>query len=290
MYKRLYNDQPGEARMPRKPLQPILALTGSLSLKQGAHVLGGADRIALLEAIHATGSVTHAAKAVGISYKTAWDRVQDMNNVAGHALVERVTGGTGGGGATLTPCALELVVAFRHLEQKHAEVLGQLSQSLSHPQDVLKTLSTLGLRTSARNQLGGTVKRVSKGEVNALVELALPSAQKGQGDTLFASLTMTSLKELGVIKGRQAVALIKAPSVFLALPDSPMRLSVRNSLQGQVSAIHTGSVNTEVQVRLKGGQTMVAMVSRDSADKLKLAQGLDVLVLFQETSVIIGVV
>lgn len=278
--------------MPRKaPRQPQFALTGSLSLQHGAQVLGGADRIALLEAIHETGSVTHAAKAVGISYKTAWDRVQDMNNVAGHALVERTTGGSGGGGTTLTPYALELITAFRRIEQTHAQVLDQLTKSLAHPHDVLQTLSTLGLRTSARNQLGGTVTQVQAGEVNALVEITLPGAKAGTAaDTLLVSLTMTSLHELGVAHGTQAVALIKAPSVSLALPSTRISPSMRNGLPGTVVALHSGELNTEVQVRLKGGQTMVSLVSPDGAKQLGLREGSEVLALFSESSVILGVV
>ncbi|MDE2299955.1 MAG: LysR family transcriptional regulator, partial [Burkholderiales bacterium] len=74
-----------------------MALDGSLWLQHGGLPLGGADRVALLEAIRDTGSMTRAARAVGISYKTAWDRVQGMNNGAGRALVERTAGGVGGG-------------------------------------------------------------------------------------------------------------------------------------------------------------------------------------------------
>lgn len=284
-------------KTPHAAAPPALALSGSLSLQQGSRLLGGADRIALLRAIHATGSVTQAAKVVGISYKTAWDRVQDMNNVAARPLVDRSTGGAGGGGATLTPYALELVAAFERLEHTHAQVLDQLSKTLSRPGDVLQTLSSLALRTSARNQLGGTVTRIVTGAVNALVELALPpasAADAGQPavppDTLSIAITMTSLEELGVVEGQQAVALIKAPSVFLARPEPALRLSVRNQLPGRVLRVREGAVNTEVQLRLRGGQTMVATVSRDSALALGVAEGQDVLALVQDTSIVLGVV
>ena len=49
-------------------------------------------------------------------------------------------------------------------------------------------------------------------------------------------------------------------------------------------------MNTEVQARLAGGQTMVAMLSRDSAQRLALRVGAPVRLLFQESSVILGVV
>jgi molybdate transport system regulatory protein len=280
---------------PSSKVDVDVALEGARWLRQGGSLTGGADRVALLEAIRDTGSMTHAAKAVGISYKTAWDRVQGMNNGAGRPLVERSAGGAGGGGTRLTPYAVEMIAAFRELERTHAQLLGRLSTSMAQPGEVLRSLAALGLRTSARNQLAGTVAEVRRGAVNAELALALP----GGSDRIHASLTMASLRELGLKKGVAAVALIKAPSVFIALGDGDgagdgasgsLSVSVRNVLRGVVTAIHAGTVNTEVQARLAGGQTMVAMLSRDSAQRLALQVGAPVRLLFPESSVILGVV
>lgn len=270
---------------------PDLALNGSLWLQRGSHLLGGADRMALLEAIHATGSMSKAAKVVGISYVTAWDRVRDMNNATGQALVHRITGGSGGGGTVLTPYALELITAFRQIEQVHAQLLAQLTQSLAHPGDVLKTLSGLGLRTSARNQLTGTITQVRAGAVDALVELHLPGmAPNKVGDTLRVSLTTTSLKMLGVSKGMQAMALIKAPSVRIVLPDAPEDLDVHNSLRGTVSAILAGPAHTEVHVLLQGGQTLVSKMASGDVRALRLSEGHEVLAQFHDHAVILGII
>ena len=286
---------PKPARKSARKAPTKLALSGDLWLQQGSQLLGGADRIALLEAIHATGSMMKAAKAVGISYKTAWDRVQDMNNAAGHPLVDRMTGGSGGGGTQLTPYALELIGAFRQIEKIHEQVLSQLTKSLSHPQEVLKTLSNLGLRTSARNQLVGTVTRVQAGKVDASVLLCLPGAKAGDGDTLRVSLTTTSLKALGIVKGMQAIALFKAPAVHLALPGSPDspkapdEPAMHNSLPGRVVALHKGAAHTEVQVRLQGGQTVVSKSSTAHVTTLGLCEGSQVLAQFPDHAVILGV-
>lgn len=263
-----------------------VVLDGALSLRQGLQSLGGADRVALLEAIADTGSMTRAAKAVGISYKTAWDRVQDMNNVSAQPLVQRSAGGARGGGTTLTPYAAQLIVAFRQLEQEHARMLGRLSKTLTAPHDTLNALAAMGLRTSARNQWAGTVAAVQTGAVNAVVELAL----SGGVDRIRATLTMRSVDDLDLRVGARAVALVKAPSVFLVRPDAGVRLSVGNRLAGRVTALQVGAVATEVQLALAGGQTVVAMLSRDSADRLELAVGTVVDAAFQESSVILGVV
>lgn len=282
---RAHQAAPGSARASRPP---AAALDGALWLQRDGRALGGADRVALLEAIGAHGSMTQAARAVGISYKTAWERVQGMNNVAAQPLVARSAGGAGGGGTTLTPYALELIGAFRALEQTHAQMVGRLSKSLEQPGAVLQTLAALGLRTSARNQLAGTVTKVERGAVNAAVELSLP----GGTDRVHATLTLASLRELGLTKGVHAVALIKAPSVFLAPEEGKgegLRLSVRNTLAATVTQVLRGAVNSEVQARLQGGQTMVAMVSLGSMQRLRLRIGTPVWLLFQESSVILGV-
>ena len=56
------------------------------------------DRVALLEKVAELGSITAAAKAVGISYKGAWEAVEALNNMSAAPLVERSVGGSGGGG------------------------------------------------------------------------------------------------------------------------------------------------------------------------------------------------
>ena len=73
-------------------------------------------RISLLERIGETGSITRAAKAVGISYKTAWEAVDVMNNMSGGALVESATGGKGGGGTHLTSAGKKLIQTYQMIQ------------------------------------------------------------------------------------------------------------------------------------------------------------------------------
>ena len=60
------------------------------------------DRVALLEKLAERGSITAAAKALGVSYKGAWEAIEALNNLSDAPLVERTVGGTGGGGTRLT--------------------------------------------------------------------------------------------------------------------------------------------------------------------------------------------
>ncbi len=150
-----------------------LAFDGTLWMTAGGALLGGANRIALLRAVHATGSITHAAKAVGVSYKAAWDAVDAMNNVAGFALVERSAGGRGGGRTSLTPHGRRLLARFDEIEARHRRFVDQLSAGGSDLAQDIDLWRMLNMKTSARNHFAGTVASVKTGAVNDEVELAL---------------------------------------------------------------------------------------------------------------------
>lgn len=76
----------------------------------------GPGKIALLEHIEASGSLSQAARELGMSYRRAWLLLDDLN----HALAEPVTitsvGGAGGGGAQVTGFGRKLIAAFRDIE------------------------------------------------------------------------------------------------------------------------------------------------------------------------------
>ena len=77
------------------------------------------EQIDLLKAIARTGSISAAAKSVGISYKTAWDRIETLNNISPSTLVERFVGGSRGGGTRLTEYAMNIIAGFSELEKQH---------------------------------------------------------------------------------------------------------------------------------------------------------------------------
>src|SRR5262245_46097288 len=86
-----------------------LEIPGAVWIAAGSENMGGKERIALLRAIVEEGSITRAAQAAGFSYKGAWIAIDAMNRLAGAPLVERMTGGRGGGFTRLTPHGERLV-------------------------------------------------------------------------------------------------------------------------------------------------------------------------------------
>lgn len=257
----------GSKRKKATKTSRTLAVSGGLWLdRKGRSFLGG-NRIELLESIDKHGSITQAAKAVGLSYKGAWDAVDAMNNMAERPLVLRATGGKHGGGSHLTDHGRQVIHLYRQLESGHQRVLTKMQAEIHDPERLRDLLKVIALKTSARNQLRGIVKTVRRGAVNAEVILDL-----GDGLEIFANITNAAVSELQLKRGREAIALIKSSFVLLS-PDPKIRISARNRLAGSITTITRGAVNSEVKLQLAGGRTLVAIVTRQGLQELDLRVG-----------------
>ena len=264
--------------------QPAIALQGAVAMTIDGKQFGGSHQVELLEAIAQTGSITQAAKAVGISYKTAWDTVDQMNQMAGEPLVQRVTGGKGGGGTRLTQRGQQLVQNFRQIEAEHLRFLASLEQQATGLADDYLLLRRMAMKTSARNQFVGTVKVVQHGAVNDEVILTI-----GGGHEIVAVITHDSAQSLGLKQGAEALALIKSSAIVLVTDAEGARFSARNQLQGTICKVHAGAVNSEVVLDLGGGQSVAAIVTNASVKSLQLAEGQSASAVFKASSVILAV-
>lgn len=77
----------------------------------------GPGKIELLEKIAAFGSISAAGRAMGMSYRRAWELVDETNQIFGQPVALSQAGGKRGGGATLTPLGLALITRFRAIER-----------------------------------------------------------------------------------------------------------------------------------------------------------------------------
>ncbi|CAM5788400.1 TOBE domain-containing protein [Castellaniella caeni] len=192
------------------PARPELSTT--LSLRSGDQTWGSERRMALLAAIDTEGSISAAARKVGLSYKAAWDAVDLMNTAAGDLLVERVTGGRRGGGAALTDRARQLLAWYQAAQAEHQRFMDALARVNPDSLHNLNLLHRMTLQTSARNRFEGTVTDIVSDGINDRVQLRLNDAT-----TLTATLTHASTERLLLSVGRQALAFIKAQAVHIDL-------------------------------------------------------------------------
>ena len=242
------------------------------------HIVRRPQRIALLQHIAEQGSITAAAKSAGISYKAAWDAIDELNNLAQTPLVERSIGGKGGGGARLSVAGERVLRLYQRLQALQNQVLDAAEDS----QD-LDLLGRLMLRTSARNQLHGTVIAIHGHGHNDLIQLELPC-----GLTLHAQITHDSTQRLELAIGSPAVALIKAGWLQLTsaaqLPGPD-----HNHLHGQIEQIvHTDNGPSEVRISLPNGQTLCALTEPQHLETLELHVGDETQVQFSPSMVLLG--
>lgn len=140
------------------------------------------------------------------------------------------------------------------------------------------------MKISARNVLAGKIRKITKGAVNAEVMLDLEG-----GETIVAVITNSSVESLGLEPGEAAYAVIKASEVMIGVGVDSSKISARNVLQGEVSKIEQGAVNSEIEVRLAGGTTVVASITKVSAQSLELRPGTKVSAIVKASNVLIGV-
>jgi len=261
-----------------------IQLRGLLWMVIGKHNFGGHGRIRLLEKIDQYGSIARAAKEMKMSYKAAWDTIDAMNNLASGALVERRTGGKNGGGSCLTTRGRRLITVFKRIECEHRRFVMHLNAQIAEIDDDIDFLRRIAMKTSARNQFTCKVTEVKKGAVNDEIVL-----QTSSGQNLVAIVTRESSDNLQLKSGAEAFALIKASSIIVVADDSGAKFSARNRLDGKISRLTPGAVNTEVVIDVANGGAITAIITNESSKALGLAEGKPASAIFKASSVIVGV-
>lgn len=137
---------------------------------------------------------------------------------------------------------------------------------------------------SARNVFSGTISDIKVSAVNAEVIIDVSG-----GDKIVSTVTIDSVKALGLEVGSNVTAYIKAPSVMVLAGSDSMKYSARNHLSGVVSELKSGAVNSEVVVTLVGGSSVKAIITNEAVAELSLTLGSQASVLFKAGSVILGV-
>ena len=115
------------------------ASTPRLRILMGAAVALGPGKADLLDAVDQAGSISAAARTMGMSYRRAWVLIEAMNRDFKEPLVETSAGGSGGGGALVTPAGNEALKRYRAMETKATAAvkkeMSEFADLLNEPAD-----------------------------------------------------------------------------------------------------------------------------------------------------------
>ncbi len=140
------------------------------------------------------------------------------------------------------------------------------------------------MKISARNVWLGNVVRIERGAVNSVVTVAL----KGR-DTIVSVITENSVQRLGLATGVEVLAIVKAPSVLLALDVDRQKISARNILEGRINRIIPGVVNDEVIIDLDVGNTVTSILTSEGVQRLGLVEGMTISAIIKASDVLLAV-
>lgn len=234
-------------------------------------------RVEILRSIHQGGSISQAARANGVSYKAAWQAVETLGNLAGVPLLEKLVGGSGGGGARLTAEGLQVLEAADLLIAAREEALRKIRGGTKAEASNLRNIAGIALRTSMRNQLPCVVGEITKVQGAAHVQLAL-----GSGQHLMSRITLESLQLLGLKKGMPVLALCKASAVTIA--PTIVAIGGINLLKGKVSRRIGAKADRQVSLELPSGLQIAGFMQAESDLRPKQS----VMAAIDESAIVIG--
>lgn len=239
-------------------LSPDILLT--LNINQ--QLFTDPKRIDLLRAIEQSGSLSQAAKQIGISYKTAWDAINEINQLAPKPFLITATGGKNGGGTKLSAYAVRFIQLYDLLTQLQYKAFNILNDDNIPLDDILKITAKLSLQTSARNQIYGSVSSIEATHIAGLVKVKLNDNQT----ELKAYITQQSIERLKLNIDKTVLLLIKAPLIELNNLNE-------NQLIVKVEKIVTDGQLSEISFSLPSGIMLYASKATNEVNQLKLIEG-----------------
>ena len=139
------------------------------------------------------------------------------------------------------------------------------------------------MQISARNQIIGTIEKISLGAVNAEIQMKLKS-----GKSIVSIITNSSVENLGLAINDEVVAVVKSNNVLLSTTQNDSKINEINSLKGNIEEINIDSINAEVVVNIGNEDKIVAIVTTNSIENMDLKIGASVDIIIKASDIMIG--
>ena len=239
----------------------------------------GKGRIELLKNIDKYGSLSKAAKEMKMSYKAAWDALNEMKKLSSVNLIISNSGGSGGGGSRLTSRAKDYIKIYELLFQTQQKFLKTIESHVENSSDLQTFLRRSSLRTSARNQIFGKVASIQIGSISSTLDILID-------DNLHISSTITnkSLKELDIKKGKDIYVLIKAPWIKILQENTQ-----ENQIQCTINHIKKEKNLVELSLHVSPSLTLISTMNLDDFQLLHVKKNDKITASFDANNTIIGV-
>lgn len=225
-----------------------MKIDGKLWINVDGLGIAGHGRIKLLELVQETGSIKKAAESIKMSYKAAWDSINSLNQIYGTPLVERQTGGKGGGGTTLTKTGKDLIKTYNHFSRLHMMYLNAMISS---------------------NKITGVVESLENTHV---------MIKTLGGDTL-ACIPLDEDVKIG-----EEVTIFISPRDIILMDSNTFTASARNILHADVVSAQLNGIYAEAILKTANGTELTVSVTAKSAEKLGLKTGSAIFALFKTAS------
>ncbi len=252
--------------------QRLFTLESELYLKKESEEFLSVKRVQLLENISIYGSMSKAAKASGITYKTAWAWIDKMNGLSPKALVQTISGGSGGGGTIITAYAKELICRFEEVQALHSKHLMSLQGGFDH-------LENEGAEDFSFSRLEGEILEIDDEGKRARVKIRLRS-----DDELSAQVPTAFIRVHHLEPGAFVSMLIESEAISVSRQVSK-ELSSRNSLPTSVQDIVIQGDGVILQLRLSSGERLSSLITRQSFEKLQIQKEDALMAVFKAYSI-----
>ena len=254
-------------------------LQALLTLSLDDKTFANPRRINLLEQVANTGSISQGAKLAGISYKAAWDAINEMNTVMPEPVVNSEKGGKGGGGAKLTEFGKRLLKVYSITSQVQAMALAALLDESVDMHSLLDVMAHFSLNTSARNQLTGRINRIDSLGLNDNISVTLAGGQSIQ-----ISVTHASRERLQLIMDKSVLLLFKAPAVITS--KNTCHVDGQNCLNGRLLSVTELGDKAELAIDIDGKDIIYSVMPL--AQTQDLVVGESCFACFDATQVIVA--
>ena len=234
---------------------PAYELLSRLYLNHSGESFITPQRIELLRSISREGSISAGAKAMGKSYKWAWDSIEQMNQHATTVLVSKSSGGKGGGGATVTPFAQELIAYYDDLERIHQSKIERYEERFNHAFQRGTFSSDIASTLHARVE--------SVEHHDEICELTL-----GYGST---HLKAKCKKSLGIQEGREISFMVESNQIIIA--KEAVTISAQNLLVGKIVEIVEEAKNVYLDLELESKEHLRVLITTNALEQFNLQVG-----------------